>query len=88
MRRETFAEERGRLRRAPSELAGLAADRGSPTATEAARDLDAKLAGNRVNVVVLDEFERGKTTFVNALLGAEVLPAAVVPLTSVVTVVR
>jgi len=83
----TFADERDRLRRALSELAGLAADRGSPKAAEAARDLDAKLAGNRFNVVVLGEFKRGKTTFVNALLGAEVLPAAVVPLTSVVTAV-
>lgn len=38
-------------------------------------------------MVVFGEFKRGKTTFVNALLGAEMLPVAVVPLTSVVTAV-
>lgn len=39
----------------------------------AARALDEKLAEERFNVVVVGEVKRGKTTFVNALLGAEVL---------------
>jgi GTP-binding protein EngB required for normal cell division len=38
------------------------------------------------NLVVCGEFKRGKSSLINALLGAEVLPTAVVPLTSVVTV--
>lgn len=37
--------------------------------------------------MVLGQFKRGKTTFINSLLGAEVLPTAVVPLTSIVTVI-
>jgi signal recognition particle receptor subunit beta len=82
----TFAAERDRLRQALAGLAELATERES-AAADSARALDAKLAENRFNVVVFGEFKRGKTTFVNALLGAEMLPAAVVPLTSIVTAV-
>ncbi|ADG81461.1 dynamin family protein [Thermincola potens] len=46
-----------------------------------------KLNQNIFNLVVLGQFKRGKTTFINSLLGAEVLPTAVVPLTSIVTVI-
>jgi tRNA U34 5-carboxymethylaminomethyl modifying GTPase MnmE/TrmE len=83
----TFAAERDGLREELARLADVAAERGSAATLESARALDAKLAQNRFNVVVFGEFKRGKTTFVNALLGAEMLPAAVVPLTSVVTAV-
>jgi len=40
------------------------------------------------NLVVAGEFKRGKSSVINALLGADVLPVAVVPLTSAVTLVR
>jgi len=47
-----------------------------------------KLEANRFHLVVLGQFKRGKTTFVNALLGEELLPVGVIPVTSVVTLVR
>ncbi|MFZ5633240.1 MAG: dynamin family protein [Bacillota bacterium] len=47
-----------------------------------------KLGQDKFNLVVLGEFKRGKTTFLNALLGAEILPTAVVPLTSIVTTIQ
>jgi hypothetical protein len=47
-----------------------------------------RVAEDRFNLVVLGEFKRGKSTLINALLGREVLPTGVVPLTSVVTVIR
>lgn len=50
--------------------------------------LRAKLEGRVFNLVVVGEFKRGKSSVVNALLGAEVLPVGVVPLTSIVTVLR
>lgn len=84
---ETFAAERDRLRTALTALANVAEERESLAAADSARALDKKLVENRFNVVVFGEFKRGKTTFVNALLGAEMLPAAVVPLTSIVTAV-
>jgi hypothetical protein len=47
--------------------------------------LRAKLAEHAFNLVVAGEFKRGKSSVINALLGAELLPTGVVPLTSVVT---
>jgi small GTP-binding protein len=45
-----------------------------------------KLRQNRFNLVILGAFKRGKSTLINALLGEPVLPTAIVPLTSVVTI--
>jgi hypothetical protein len=42
-----------------------------------------RLEGNRLQLAVLGQFKRGKSTFINALLGVPVLPIAVVPLTAV-----
>ncbi|HTW10690.1 MAG TPA: dynamin family protein [Acidimicrobiales bacterium] len=44
-----------------------------------------RLARRRFNVSVLGEFKRGKSTLINALLGAELMPTGVLPLTAVVT---
>ena len=46
-----------------------------------------RVADDRFNLVVLGEFKRGKSTLINALLGRDVLPIGVVPLTSVVTAI-
>jgi GTPase SAR1 family protein len=82
-----FAETRGQLDEALKAFATLADDRFGPLIAEGTRSLLKKLAEELFNVVVVGEFKRGKTTFVNALLGADVLPASVVPLTSIVTAV-
>ncbi len=52
------------------------------------RWLKEKLSAQVFNLVVAGEFKRGKSTVINALLGEALLPAGVVPLTSVVTVIR
>ncbi len=52
----------------------------------ACEDLKEKVRSNTFNLVVVGQFKRGKTSLVNALLGAEILPVAVVPLTSIVTI--
>jgi GTP-binding protein EngB required for normal cell division len=44
-----------------------------------------RLASGRLQLAVLGQFKRGKSTFINALLGASVLPTAVVPLTAIAT---
>ena len=38
-----------------------------------------------LQLAVLGQFKRGKSTFINALLGADVLPTGVIPLTAVAT---
>lgn len=50
--------------------------------------LMARLAAKRFNLAVVGEFKRGKSTLINALLGEELLPSAVVPLTSVITSIQ
>src|SRR4030065_938369 len=49
-------------------------------------ELREKIENNVFNLVVLGQFKRGKTTLINALLGAEILPTAIVPLTSIATI--
>ena len=44
-----------------------------------------RLREERCHLAVLGQFKRGKSTLINALLGAPLLPAAVVPLTSIPT---
>lgn len=50
--------------------------------------LTEKIALHAFNLVVVGEFKRGKSTVINALLGANLLPTGVLPLTSVVTVIQ
>src|ERR1700689_2778308 len=51
------------------------------------RDLQARLAEDRFNLVVVGRFSRGKTSLMNAVLGSDRLPTGIVPLTSVITTV-
>jgi GTPase Era involved in 16S rRNA processing len=54
------------------------------------RDLEAartRLDEDLFNLVVLGEFKRGKSTLINALLGRDLLPTGVVPLTTAITIV-
>jgi small GTP-binding protein len=65
------------------ELAGLA-----PAADgELLAALGARLRAARLRVLVVGEAKRGKSTLVNALLGREVLPVGVTPLTALATTV-
>jgi small GTP-binding protein len=54
---------------------------------ERRRDLFARLAEDRFNLVVVGRFSRGKSSLMNAILGMDRLPTGVVPLTSVITTV-
>ncbi len=49
------------------------------------RILRRRLDQDRLQLAVLGQFKRGKSTFINALLGADVLPTGVIPLTAVAT---
>lgn len=51
-------------------------------------DLERRLAGGRLRVLLVGEAKRGKSTLGNALLGRDVLPTAVAPQTAVTTTVR
>jgi predicted GTPase len=53
-----------------------------------AENLLQRAAEGRFHIACVGMFKRGKSTLVNALVGQEVLPTGVVPVTSVPTVVR
>lgn len=42
----------------------------------------------RFHLAVLGQFKRGKSTFINALLGEHILPTSVIPLTAIPTFIR
>ncbi len=69
-------------------LAAEADSHGAPEFRAKLGVIQDKLHSNAFNIVVMGQFKRGKTTFINSLLGAEVLPSAVIPLTSINTVLK
>lgn len=50
--------------------------------------LQQKLSSNRFHLAVLGQMKRGKSSFINALLGAEVLPTGVLPVTAAITEIK
>ncbi len=48
-------------------------------------DLQNRLDAGRLHLAVLGQFKRGKSTLLNALLGGEILPTAVIPQTAIPT---
>ena len=63
-------------------LAEMAARRGDSAGEEGLRAARERLGAGRLNLAVLGEFKRGKSTLINRLLGEPVLPVGVVPMTS------
>jgi len=52
------------------------------------QELMVKLAEDRFTLAVLGQFKRGKSSLMNAIIGRELLPVGVLPLTSAITVLR
>lgn len=82
---ESFHSRKDDVTGALRELAEFAEGIGARSiATRIAADLVKKLEADRFHLVVVGEFNHGKTTFVNALLGASILPVGVTPTTAVI----
>ncbi len=71
-----------------SRLAEIAAGLGEPSATEDIRQLVSRVQEGRFFVACVGQFKRGKSTLLDALVGEEILPTGVVPVTTVPTVLR
>lgn len=69
-------------------IAHLAEAAEAPDLARDARVVAERLDEGRFFVAVLGQFKRGKSTLINALAGAPLLPVGVAPVTSVVTIVR
>ena len=69
-------------------LATLGEELGTNRVAEEARDLAARVSEGRFYVACIGQFKRGKSTLINALIGAPVLPVGFIPVTAVPTVIR
>lgn len=58
------------------------------TVDDRLRMIREQLISNCFNLVILGQFKRGKTTLINSLIGEEILPSSIVPLTSIVTILK
>ena len=70
------------------DLARLAIEIGASAVAAEADAVARRVAEGRFYVACVGQFKRGKSTLLNALTGSEVLPAGVLPVTSVPTIVR
>jgi GTPase Era involved in 16S rRNA processing len=71
-----------------SRLAEIAAGLGERSTTEDIGQLVCRINEGRFFVACVGQFKRGKSTLLDALVGEEILPTGVVPVTTVPTVLR
>lgn len=69
-------------------LVELLKKRGSEARMHRGEALMVKLAEDRFTLAVLGQFKRGKSSLMNAIIGRELLPTGVLPLTSAITVLK
>ena len=85
---DKYKEIRETLLREIRSLKDFCEARGSTGVAVNLKEVQDKLIENRFHLVVLGQFKRGKSTFINSILGDKVLPTSVVPLTSIVTLLK
>jgi GTP-binding protein EngB required for normal cell division len=85
---ESYVEIRNLIIANLEDIHGLVTGRNNQRAAKSARELIEKLSEGQFNLAVLGQFKRGKTTLINALLGSKLLPTAVIPLTSIITLIK
>jgi GTPase Era involved in 16S rRNA processing len=61
---------------------------GREDAENQCKELIVKLAEDRFTLAVLGQFKRGKSSLMNAIIGKEILPTGVLPLTSAITILK
>jgi len=83
---KSLDERKAAIRGVLAELATAAEAAGLPSVARDVRETRLpKLDDERFTIVVLGEFNHGKSTFINALLGGPVLPTGITPTTAVLS---
>jgi len=82
---ENYAKRKSMLEKSINSTEKLVQDKASRKELSLLKD---KLEKNRFHLAVLGQFKRGKTSFINALLSKNLLPTAIVPLTSIITIIK
>ncbi len=80
--------QRASLHRPLLSLIEIARELGDERIEREARALAERVADKRFFVACLGQFKRGKSSLLNVLVGAPVLPTGVVPVTAIVTILR
>src|SRR5688572_28256619 len=84
-----FHENKSAVQSSLETLATFASGIGARSlAAKTRRELVTKLDEDRFHLVVVGEFNHGKTTFVNALAGGQFLPVGVTPTTATIHHIR
>jgi small GTP-binding protein len=76
------------IRDALSALQAISRESGDNLVSSEAESALLALNEQRFNVAFIGQFKRGKSSLINAILGEEILPADMLPITSVITVVQ
>ncbi|MDP3509864.1 MAG: dynamin family protein [Candidatus Melainabacteria bacterium] len=84
---DKFKSSKGLILEAAGILGKLAEERKDQGLATRINLFSQKVEGSTFNLAVVGEFKRGKSTLVNALLGDNLLPMAVIPLTSITTTI-
>ncbi|MBP9092065.1 dynamin family protein [bacterium] len=84
---DNFKSSKGLILEAAGILGELAEERKDQGLARRINMFRQKVEGSTFNLAVVGEFKRGKSTLVNALLGDNLLPMAVIPLTSIATTI-
>jgi len=66
------------------QLRGIAVSLGNPPWCKRIESMLARIRSDRFRVLVLGQFKRGKSTFINAMLGKKILPAYAIPCTATI----
>lgn len=85
---EAFAQMRGELLDMVDALGRSTGELDQVTLDAAVTELRDRISRDSFSVIIMGEFNSGKTTTVNALLGEKVLPVSGKPTTAVLTVVK
>ena len=64
------------------------AQRGDQARADECQELIVRLAEDRFTLAVVGQFNRGKSSLMNAVIGRDLLPTGVLPLTSAVTILK
>lgn len=80
-----FSKTKEKLLTQLEDIRGLCDPGDPPVMTKQIEETLERLKKDVFVLVVVGQFKRGKSTLINALLGRELLPSAVIPLTSIIT---
>ena len=83
-----YSRKKAELLQALADLGRMAREKENDAAESLLGEAAQRLRDETITLVVLGEFKRGKSTLINALLGEELLPTAIVPLTAIPTVIE